>query len=86
MHVKSFPSKDQGPSQKLDRLSIEPGVRADQGKTNFFWILHSQNDIFYGFFFSRSVTEQARKHSSMKNVEIHFATCIIEELQTTNEF
>lgn len=38
------------------------------------------------FFFSRSVTEQARKHFSMKNVEIHFATCIIEELQTTNEF
>lgn len=35
MHVKSFPSKDQGPSQKWDRLSIEPGVRADQGKTNF---------------------------------------------------
>ena len=77
MHVKSFPSKDHGPSQQRDRLSIESGAREDQGKTIYSGsCIHEITTSMDAF--SRSVKEQARKYSSMNNAVFHFASCIIE--------
>lgn len=85
MHVKSFPSKDHGPSQKKDRLFIKPGVSEGQGKKIFSGCcIHEITTSMDGF--SRSVKEKARKYYSMNDAVFHFASCIIEEVLRTNDF